>query len=298
MRCGLQAASSYRCTFLSQYAAKNKVSHPTSVYLREEQLLPEIDAWLSRKLDPVAFVSAVREYEAARPEPKPDEDAQQEIAECDAKLRQHRAALEAGADPVLVTSWMKQTQARRALAQTRLTKPAERRRRMTREEITSLVTEVGVITQALEEADPADKAQVYSRLGVTLTYHPNEKRVAAEARPGSIMYVRECPRGDLNPETGEISLNLDLNSKTGEKSPDRGVHAAMVTDAPRIASSRTQPPWPQSRGGGPSGRDDDACRRVGLAVLTRRSLATELVALTITPRTVAGRVGGTRSISA
>src|SRR5437016_615460 len=29
----------YRCTFLSQYAAKNKVSHPTSAYLREEQPL-------------------------------------------------------------------------------------------------------------------------------------------------------------------------------------------------------------------------------------------------------------------
>ncbi len=38
-----------------------------------------------------------------------------------------------------------------------------------------------------------------------------------------------CPRGDLNPETGEISLNLDLNSKTGEKSPDGGVHAANHT---------------------------------------------------------------------
>jgi hypothetical protein len=46
-----------------------------------------------------------------------------------------------------------------------------------------------------------------------------------------------CPRGDLNPETGEISLNLDLNSKTGEKSPDRGAHAAIVTGAPRLASS-------------------------------------------------------------
>jgi hypothetical protein len=33
----------------------------------------------------------------------------------------------------------------------------------------------------------------------------------------------------LNPETGEISLNLDLNSKTGEKSPDRGAHAAEPT---------------------------------------------------------------------
>jgi hypothetical protein len=40
-----------------------------------------------------------------------------------------------------------------------------------------------------------------------------------------------CPRGDLNPETGEISLNLDLNSKTGEKSPVRGTHANMLADA-------------------------------------------------------------------
>ena len=47
-----------------------------------------------------------------------------------------------------------------------------------------------------------------------------------------------CPRGDLNSETGEISLDLGLNSKTGEKSPDRGVHAAMLAGMPRLASSR------------------------------------------------------------
>jgi hypothetical protein len=50
-----------------------------------------------------------------------------------------------------------------------------------------------------------------------------------------------CPRGDLNPETGEISLNLDLNSKTGEKSPDRGVHATMVTGTACLASSEDPP---------------------------------------------------------
>jgi site-specific DNA recombinase len=66
---------------------------------------------------------------------------------------------------------------------------------MTQEEITTLVTELGGILQVLEEADPADKAEVYNRLGVTLTYHLNEKRVAAEARPASIMYVGACPRG-------------------------------------------------------------------------------------------------------
>jgi hypothetical protein len=47
--------------------------------------------------------------------------------------------------------------------------------------------------QALKDADPADKAEIYQRLGLTLTFNPQEKRVAAEARPNSIMYVRECP---------------------------------------------------------------------------------------------------------
>jgi hypothetical protein len=48
--------------------------------------------------------------------------------------------------------------------------------------------------EAFKGADPVDKAQAYSRLDATLTYHPNEKRVAAEARLASIMYVGACPR--------------------------------------------------------------------------------------------------------
>jgi hypothetical protein len=35
-------------------------------------------------------------------------------------LHQQRAALEAGADPIVVTGWMKATQAQRALAEARL----------------------------------------------------------------------------------------------------------------------------------------------------------------------------------
>lgn len=65
---------------------------------------------------------------------------------------------------------------------------------MTQEEIATLVTELGGIMQALKEADPADKAEAYSRLGVTLAYHTNESRVAAEARPASTMYGGACPR--------------------------------------------------------------------------------------------------------
>jgi hypothetical protein len=55
---------------------------------------------------------------------------------------------------VLDTSWMKDTQARRALAEARPKKPA-RRGRMTQEEIMNLVTEQGCIMRALKDADPA-----------------------------------------------------------------------------------------------------------------------------------------------
>ena len=48
------------------------------------------------------------------------------------------------------------------------------------------------IARSIEDA--SDKAEIYHRIGLTLTYHPAEKRVAAEARPNSIMYVGACPR--------------------------------------------------------------------------------------------------------
>ena len=36
----------------------------------------------------------------------------------------------------------------------------------------NLVTVLGGITQALKDADPADKAEIYRRIGLTLTYRP------------------------------------------------------------------------------------------------------------------------------
>lgn len=62
-------------------------------------------------------------------------------------------------------------------------------------EITSLVQAIGDLMQVIKDAVPADKAEIYSQLGLTLTYHPNEKRVVAEARPAQVMYVGAYPRG-------------------------------------------------------------------------------------------------------
>jgi hypothetical protein len=48
---------------------------------------------------------------------------------------------------------------------------------MTQEEIMNLATELGTIMQALKDAEPADKAEVYRRIGLTLTYHPQENEL-------------------------------------------------------------------------------------------------------------------------
>jgi hypothetical protein len=48
------------------------------------------------------------------------------------------------------------------------------------------VTAPGDLVLASRDADRADKADVYRRLDLTLTYHPKEKRVLAEAQPETI----------------------------------------------------------------------------------------------------------------
>jgi len=65
---------------------------------------------------------------------------------------------------------------------------------MTAEEITRVVSSLRDLMSVLAAADPADKAQIYSQLGLALTYDPGNQTVQAESRPLP-MYVRKCPRG-------------------------------------------------------------------------------------------------------
>ena len=128
-------------------------------------------------------------------------EARRDIADCDAKLRQHRAALEAGADRAIVTGWMADTQAHRAAAEARM-RPGPQRLRMSREEITRHLAAIGDVTSVLATGNPADKAALYGQLGLALTYHPAAATVAVKARPLSIMYVKGCPR----PESNQIPI--------------------------------------------------------------------------------------------
>ena len=133
----------------------------------------------------------------------------EEIAQCKRQLTQYRAALDAGSDPAVVGQWITETQAKKLALETRLrtqtTAAPAPARRMSKEEINAIVTAITDMMSVLRAADPADKTEVYARLGLRLTYHPGPRTVNARAELGQSCTKGSCPRGDLNTCSSDTS---------------------------------------------------------------------------------------------
>ena len=63
-----------------------------------------------------------------------------------------------------------------------------------------MVDELSNLSTVVRAADPKDKAELYGRMGLRLTYRPDTRKVEARIEPDlHHMYKLTCPRGDLNP---------------------------------------------------------------------------------------------------
>ncbi|GAA4580033.1 hypothetical protein GCM10023176_58940 [Micromonospora coerulea] len=189
----------YRCRFPQEYALANQVAHPSNVYLREDALTDPLDTWLTSAFTPHRIEQTITAMADAQPLDQPPAlatAAQTIITECDAKLERYRAALDAGADPAVVTGWTSQTQAERARAEADLhAQSGNSPRRMSPTEIKGLVQALGDIATVLRDADPADKAEVYRQLGLRLTYQPETQTVRAVVDLSAHRGVMVCVRG-------------------------------------------------------------------------------------------------------
>ena len=196
-------AAHYRCRYPSEYAIANQIDHPRTVYLREDAILPSLDAWLATAFRADRVEHSLTELEAAQPDIAPaHEDLRRALAECERKLARHQAALEAGADPALVASWSRKVQQEQALLEAKFAATgarSTRNRRMTREEIHDLVNALGGLLAILNQADPADKLEVYRQLGVTLTYNHEQRAVTAQTQPQPSVCVVNVSEGGLEP---------------------------------------------------------------------------------------------------
>ena len=176
----------YRCRFAAEYALANRVQHPLNVNLREDAIIGQVDGWLAREFAPHRLTETVRDLAAVQLSGSSmragDDQTARKVAECDRKLAQYRAALDAGADPATVAEWITETEAEKASYALLTRRPAPRAR-MSEAEVKAIVDRLADIAGVLHDANPHDKAEVFRQLGLKLTYHPGRKIVEARVEP-------------------------------------------------------------------------------------------------------------------
>jgi site-specific DNA recombinase len=172
----------YRCRFPAEYALANKVEHPLNVNLREDAVIGHVDGWLALEFTPQRLSTTIRDLAAAQASSgapaRGQNEAASKITECDRKLAQYRAALDAGASPAIVAAWIAETEAEKARYQLG-TRQAAPRPRMSEAEIRAIVDKLADIALVLRDTDPDDKAEIFRQLGLKLTYHPGRRLVEA-----------------------------------------------------------------------------------------------------------------------
>jgi len=107
-----------------------------------------------------------------------------------------------------VSAWIAEVQAERLAAEVELERATgQRNQRMTRDQLAALVNGLGNLLDVLASAAPEDKAEVYRRLGLRLTYDParrvvTDRRVSPRARRQGGAPTR--PTAKRRPDFGRV----------------------------------------------------------------------------------------------
>jgi hypothetical protein len=110
------------------------------------------------------------------------EAANAQIEDANLKMARYRAALDAGGDPEEIGKWIAEAKAQRLRAEAER-RQATSRTALTRQQVQELIEQCADIAADLRDADPADMASTYRKLGLRLTYHPERQLVRAAACP-------------------------------------------------------------------------------------------------------------------
>lgn len=99
-----------------------------------------------------------------------------------------------------MVGWIAETEAEKARYEVGLWQAPTVRKRMTEQEIRSVIDKLGEIARVLADADPNDKSEVFRQLGLKLTYHPGRRTVEAKIEPAPHGFF-ESVRGPTAPNS-------------------------------------------------------------------------------------------------
>ncbi|GAA3477288.1 hypothetical protein [Streptomyces yanii] len=201
----------YRCEFKEEEAALYPdLTHPRTVYLREDIVCQALDRWIARAFAPdrlsatiEALIHASAAASTAQPQTPEQAQARQAIKECQRRLARYQATLDAGADPTVVTRWINEAQRDKDAAQKKLDAhpaiPRKKQSPLNAQQIRQITESLGDIAQRIQTAAVEKKGPLYEALGVTISYKHATRTATVRSRPSPPHRQALCPRGDLNP---------------------------------------------------------------------------------------------------
>jgi site-specific DNA recombinase len=157
----------YRCTASRDYLRQHAITHPPTLYLREDSIAGPIDRFLRDELAGPAMTDNLRrvadaQYRAAPAAHDPAGEItmlRRTIADADKKINRYRATLDAGGDPTLIAGWITETTAIKKAAQARLGLTDAPPQRMTDDQLEAIAGAFGSLLGLLRDADPRDKGR-------------------------------------------------------------------------------------------------------------------------------------------
>jgi site-specific DNA recombinase len=174
----------YRCR-AADLIPSQQAAHPSTVYLREDSLVRQLDDWLVKVLDPDGVETLVEDLSATDHGSLAEDSRRMAITrrltDSEQRLDQFKAALAHGADPAVVSTWINEAQADLARARTDLALlnnevPTE----ISRADLTAVLGDMSLLVSRLSAASAETKAGLYGDLGVRLDYHHDSGELDAE----------------------------------------------------------------------------------------------------------------------
>ncbi|MEV5839143.1 hypothetical protein [Nocardia sp. NPDC052112] len=145
--------------------------------LREDVVVGPIDGWLAGLFDRRHRENTIASLVSAQDSDDIDTHRRilrQRVADAEARLARHLAAIEAGVDPQALVAAMNTAQADKAAAEAEL-KSLPQIQRLTDTEIRKLIDALGDIRAVLTAGDPADKVRLYRALDLEVRYQHQQQ---------------------------------------------------------------------------------------------------------------------------
>jgi site-specific DNA recombinase len=126
------------------------------VFVRENEVLPALDAWLSKEFAPHRIEETIEALAAAEDSTGHHQalvQAHTTIRDCESKMVRYRAAIDADGDLQEITQWINAAKAERLQAEAVLrTMPAPAR--MSREDVRAMIEQFASLAAVIGSADP------------------------------------------------------------------------------------------------------------------------------------------------